>query len=55
MKTNIFSKGLEFSALLIKKLKDYYNSYDDIHCNLSNLDEDYRISVIMGSAPFYYF
>ena len=54
MKT-IVNKGLKFGSFLIKKLKGFLESYDDIHSNLSNLDEDYRMFTIMGSVPFYYY
>ena len=54
MKTKNFSMRHKFGAFLLKKLKDYYDSYDDLYKNLNDLREDYRISAIMGSGPFYY-
>ena len=53
MKTNIFNKGLKFGAFLIKKLKDYYNSYDEINRELNNFRADYRLNTIVGSGLFY--
>ena len=49
----IINKGLKFGAFLIKKLKDFYKSYDDIDRELNNFRADYRISTIIGSGSFY--
>ena len=54
MKTKIFNKRLEFGAFLIKKLENYFESYYDIYKDLYNLREDYRMSAIIGSGPFFY-
>ena len=67
MKTTIFNKRLDFSAflnknniprpfragMLIKKLKDYFESYDEIYRDLNNLGTDYQISTIIDSSLFY--
>ena len=54
MKKMITNKKLGFGVFLVKKLKDFFESYDNINKGLIDFGTDYRMSAIMGSGPFYY-
>ena len=52
MKTIIINKVFKFGAFLIKKLKNYFESYDYINKDLYAHGKDYRM--IIGPGLFYF-
>ena len=53
MKAKKVNKKFEFGASLYKKLKDFFDSYDEVYKDINKLREDCRVNIVIGSGLFF--